>query len=104
MVIKRVAAITMVGAGLAASGFLLSQGWSGASPTLATGTGTGDPVSAGPTAGETATCSFWSLPTLEVAAVPQSELVEGVPYVEVCVDDAGEETAFVFVYDRDAAR
>jgi hypothetical protein len=56
------------------------------------------PASAWPTTGRTRTCSIWSVPTLEVAPVPQSSLTEGVPYAAVCTDDADEETTFVFLY------
>jgi hypothetical protein len=56
--------------------------------------------SAWPTAGQAPTCSIWSVPTLEVAPVPQSNLTDGVPYVAVCID-ADQETTFVFRYGQD---
>lgn len=102
MVIRRVAAVTMVGAGLVASGLLLGQGLPGAPSSSANVEDAGNPPSALPSSGKTPTCSIWSVPTLEVGAVPRSNLTEGVPYVAVCTDDAGEETAFVFVYGNDA--
>lgn len=59
------------------------------------------PTASWPTTGKTPTCSIWSVPTLEVAPVPQSNLTEGVPYVAVCTDDSDEETTFVFLYGHD---
>jgi hypothetical protein len=88
MVIKSVAAGTIVAAGLAASGALLVHGLAGAQSASPT---TGDP-----------TCSIYSVPTLDVAPVPQSHLVEGAAYTVVCVD-GDEETAFVFLYRRTEA-
>jgi hypothetical protein len=57
-------------------------------------------TSAWPAAGQAPTCSIWSVPTLGVAPVPQSNLTGGVPYVAVCTD-ADEETTFVFLYGED---
>jgi hypothetical protein len=60
------------------------------------------PASASPPTEKTPTCSIWSIPTLDVAPVPQSSLTESVPYTAVCTDDADdEETTFVFLYRHD---
>jgi hypothetical protein len=90
MVIKSVAAGTIVAAGIAASGALLVQGLAGAQPSA-------------PMSGEALTCSIYSVPTLDVAPVPQSHLVDGAAYAAVCVDGE-EETAFVFLYRPTEAR
>jgi hypothetical protein len=74
---------------------------SGAPSTSAIARVTEVPASAWSSTGRTPTCSIWSVPTLEVAPVPQSSLTEGVPYVAVCTGDADEETMFVFLYGHD---
>jgi hypothetical protein len=88
MPISRVAAVVTVGAGLAASGALLVQAWGG------------DPggASSEPIPDEALICSIGSVPTLDAAAVPQAELVEGAPYVALCVDETGQETVFAFIH------
>jgi hypothetical protein len=59
------------------------------------------PANASPLTDKTPSCSIWSVPTLEVAPVPQSGLTEGVPYAAVCTGDADDETTFVFLYRHD---
>jgi hypothetical protein len=59
-------------------------------------------ASASPPTATTPTCSISSVPTLDVAPVPQSSLTESVPYTAVCTNDANdEETTFVFLYRHD---
>jgi hypothetical protein len=70
---------------------------SGAPSTSAIGSVTEPTTSTSPPTGTTPTCSFWSIPTLEAAPVPQSNMTEGMPYVAACID-ADEETTFVFLY------
>jgi hypothetical protein len=83
---------------IAAKCYLLTD-TPGAQSTPASARVTEVPASAWSSTGRTPTCSIWSVPTLEVAPVPQSSLTEGVPYTAVCTDDANDdETTFVFLY------